>query len=714
MSWPPTPIPVGKDQTFISFVIIFKLQTVPWRETPLVFHALSVRRWVTQPLIKPTGKGFPYGGVSVYIGDTRRWLDGATQLFSFVTLNLEMRKKELQWFPQAITELLQDAGNIPDTKELADNPAYNWHQFNRTFREVQAAVVYSTRLGKHPCLPGVSPLDLTRLDEAICDHLPVVHIGEGVKITTSKKQQSFWDQGKKTPILDPDFAGSAASVILESQPTVLILWETEATKDALIAELCRLLSLSPTPEENIYKGKYGSLSILTQDVGVLGELLEVGDFSVPPKTRQRQRIKLLEERSKQIASSVPQVEGLKGALVEIVRLPSKLNPPRVPESDPKLAWRVGLAQAGYVNQHLHTLSQNADVETDTDEKLPKGARAEKERRMRAVSDLLRQWGVLPKPLIKPEIDGIESSVWLTCFSILQRNRRTTVQGIPHTGAIMLRVNPATGDVQLTTPILRKGRGKEHGWLTYPEGLKHLVSEKWEPESWIEESDEESNQEKVLLSQFVAQCLRDCLDTPIGDATTPRVLFMAEAQNARRKLSWLKNVDHRTNLSAESFLDAVKTYVKTSEDQDRIWFVRLRVAKKVEVPTYIAKNSEGSRANGVFEWQGVCDDPNQKLYLSISKLPNTAKFVLRKSASRLDSAKAPAGKTKPLEIAVVHHPGINANKLACFIHSLRDRWCYFADAVSLPFPFPLATKALKEYALSTKDNVDTLESTDSEE
>lgn len=43
---------------------------------------------------------------------------------------------------------------------------------------------------------------------------------------------------------------------------------------------------------------------------------------------------------------------------------------------------------------------------------------------------------------------------------------------------MLRVNPATGDVQLTTPILRKGRGKEHGWLTYPEGLKHLVSEKW--------------------------------------------------------------------------------------------------------------------------------------------------------------------------------------------------------------------------------------------
>ena len=707
MSWPPTPIPVGKGMTSVSFVIHFTLQTVPWREAPLIYHALSVRRWVTKPLIKETGKGFPYGGVTAYIGDTRRWLDGAEQPFSFVTLRMERWDGELHWCPQAIAELLRDAGRIPDPLTLASNPAHNWHQFDPASGVVQAAVAYSTRQGKHPCLPGVSPLDLARLDQAIAQRLPLVRVAEGVKVAPQSKQQSFWSTGKSTPMLRPEIAGPATSAVLKSQPTVLILWETEACRDALISELCRVLSLSSTPQENIYEGSYGSLCILTQHVGVMGELLDVGDFKVSPRVRHQQRVELLEERILLIADAVPKVEELKGALVEIVRSPSKLYPRRVPESDPKLAWRVGLAQAGYVNQHLHALSENAEVDTDVDEELPRGARAEKERRKQAASDLLRQWGVLPDSLINPKTDGIESSVWLACFSILQRNRRTTVRGVPHTAAIMVRVNPVTGDVQVTTPMLRR----EEGWVSYPEGLKHLVSERWEPESWFEESDDESREQKALLSQFVAQCLRDCLDTQIGDVKSPRVLFMAEAQNTRRKLPWLNN-SNLLNLLVGELPNELKLHVKDEKEQNRLWIVRLRVADDIEVPSCIAKNSEGSRANGVFQWQGVCDDARRALYLSIGKLPNSAKFILRRAESRLESAKRPAGNARPLEIAVVHHPGIESDQLAHFVHSLRQRWPYFADAVSLPLPFPFATKA-KEYAVSARDNAEALEFNDAE-
>ena len=464
MSWTPTPIPVGKGQTFVSFVIRFRLQTVSWREDRLIYHALSVRRWVTRPLIKPTGKGFPYGGVTAYIGDTRRWLDGATQPFSFVTLNMERWDGEVQWCPQASAELLRDAGEIPLPLTLAQNPAYTWSQFNPNSRTVQAAVVFSSRLRKHPCLPGVSPLDLARLDWAIADRLPVMRVGEGVKIKSLSKQKSFWFSGKTTPILHPDIASSAASAVLKLQPTVMILWETEACRDALIAELCRILSLSATSQENIYAGAYGSLRILTQDVGDLGELLDVGDFTVRANLRKRRRIEQLEERIQLIAS---------------------------------------------------------------------------------------------------------------------------------------------------------------------------------------------------------------------------------------------------------FLEAIKTFVKKTEDQNRLWFVRLRVADEIEVPTCIAKNSEGSRANGVFKWQGVYDEPRRSLYLSISKLPNSAQHLLRKAESRLDSAKRPAGNAIPLEIAVVHHTGIESEQLAHFIHSLRNRWPFFADAVSLPLPFPFATKA-KEYAVSARDPVEAIESNESED
>ncbi len=128
---------------------------------------------------------------------------------------------------------------------------------------------------------------------------------------------------------------------------------------------------------------------------------------------------------------------------------------------------------------------------------------------------------------------------------------------------------------------------------------------------------------------------------------------------------------------------------------------------MEVPVYIARNSAGSRTSGVFEWQNVCDQSKRQIYLSVSRLPSSAKFVLKKSVSRLDSAKGPAGQVRPLEIAPIHHPGIPAEQLARFIHSLKERWLYFADAVSLPFPLPFAIKA-KEYAVSVRDNAEMLQ------
>ncbi|MBD2743621.1 DUF3962 domain-containing protein [Coleofasciculus sp. FACHB-1120] len=693
MSFPPTDIPVGKGKVSVSFVILLKLHTVPWRKEPLIYHALSLRRWVTSSLIKNENGEFRYRGVTAYIGDTRRWLDGAEQPFSFITLRMKRGEEEPYWHPHTITELLRDAGEIPEPKELASNPVYNWHQFNRSNRTVQAAIPVGDRLRRHPCLPGVSPLDLARLDQEIAACLPVERVGEGVRVQQANSRRLTQVSNKRL-MLHPEIASPAASKVLRSQPTVLILWETEAIRDALIAELCRLLTLAPTSESNIYAGEYGSLQILTQDVGILGNLLDVGSFSVPARNRQQRRVQCLEERIQLIANSVPRVEGLKGALVEII------EPPNIPEADPKLAWRVGLAQAGYVNQHLHALKE-VDEE-DTSRKAAQTRTSNKERVKRAVTDLLRQWGVLSNSLIQPEVDYVEPHTWLTCLSILRRTRRTNVQGIPHTAAIMVRVNPVSGEVQATTPQLWRSQR----WASYPDVLQHLTAERWEPNSWFDESNDESSEERTLLTQFVAQCLQDCLNTPIADVNNPYVLFMAEAHNTRSKLSWLHNRE-LLDLAPGNLPNELKRHIQNQEKRDRLWIVRLRTTDDMEVPVYISKNSEGSRTKGVFEWQNVCDQSKRQVYLSISQLPSSAKFVLRRSQSRLDSAKSPAGQVKPLEIAPIYHPGIPAEQLVQFVHSLRKRWLYFADTVALPFPLPFATKA-KEYAVSVRDNAETLE------
>lgn len=736
MSWPPDPVvllnsqgEVREDRAYISFVISFKLQTVPWRSQPIIYHELSIRRWFAEPLIREKKNNVPYKGATAYIGDRRRWLDGQRQPFCFTPLIMKRQgkeEKELKW-PQAINELLLiNDCKIPDPIELVKNPTYNWMGNGTISSGIEAAISYDTRhTGEIPSKPGVSLLDLYSLDKAIQERLPVQRVGEAVKVSGSVKP--FWplDKPKKpkianivddqnqatkekkpkkvkvsdelsTTMLRPKIA--APAVFRETENTlctILILWETKECRDALIAEICQLLSLSPTGEENIYKGSHGSLCIKTQHVQDLTQNFNVDDTSVPGKNRQKRRDHLLEERIKKIVSFLPAPEGLSGTIIEIKPKPF------IPENDAKLAWRIAPMQKGYVNQHIHRITFT------TKEGKEKITNSGRERVKRAVSDLLRQCGILPAPpLIKLEIDGIEPHVWLTCFYVLRRTKKTTASNNPNTAVLMVRVNPVTGKVEMTTPSLLTK------WVSYPVGLKHLMSEKWNPDSYFNETTEDigdeqqpwdKEREQRLINKFVADCLRDCLNTPIADNKSPKVLFMAEAQNARLKLPWLQN----PNLS-----DALKQLQITKPGEiNRLWIVRLRIADSGEVPVAIVKDSPGSKTSGLFCWQDVCDDGENTLYLSVRKPLTTEQDLLRKSQSRLDNGNRQAGKARLLEIAIAPNPEIAPARLACFVHSLRSRWPYFADDVSLPFPFPFATKA-KEYAVSAKDTVEASESNES--
>jgi len=733
MSWPPHPVSlIEKNEEVgtanISFVIRFKLQTVPWRSEPIIYHQLSIRRWIVAPFDK-----FPYGGATAYIGDNRRWLDGVRQPFCFMPLPVKKRPGGTPLWPKAISELLMiNDSPLPDPKDLVKQSKYNWSVFGQEPEGIQIAIAYDTRhSGDVPCLPGVSPLDLASIDGAIQNHIeqsnfPIQRVSEATRI--SGTYVPFWEKGEpkkrgdkspknpddlSTPMLRPKIAAPAVFRSAENPlHTILILWETKGCRDALISEICKLLSLSPKGEsqiynlevqgeETIYECSLGCLRIKTQHVQDLTQRLDVKTYSVKGNSRQQQRINLIDERVSQIVSSLPKSQGISGALIEIK--PKKSFFPS--ESDPKLALRIGAMKAGYVNQHIHAVTaHNKKGEEYKIRNFPN-------RVQKSVSDLWRQLGILPAPIIDPEKDGINPNLWLTCFRVLRRTRKTTASNTLATVALMVRVNPVTGIVQVTTPSLFPQ------WVSYPVGLGHLINEKWHPDSDVDEitSDHREEQqssdkkrEQQFLNKFVADCLRDCLNTSIEKDKIPSVLFMAEAQNARKMLTWLQN----PKLPANNLPDELKRHMKESE-QNRLWVVRLRIAGDGEVPVCIVNDSPGSRTSGLFCWDGVCNQPENVLYLSMRKGLTTEQGLLRRLESRLDNGSKQAGNPKPLEIAVLHSPGIETSKLACFVHNLRDRWPYFADEVSLPFPFPFATLA-KEYAVSAKDRVELEESEESEE
>jgi pPIWI_RE module N-terminal domain/RNaseH domain of pPIWI_RE/MID domain of pPIWI_RE len=749
MSWPPHPVSlIEKDKQVgtadISFVIRFKLQTVPWRNEPIIYHQLSIRNWIVEPFHK-----FPYGGATAYVGDNRRWLDGLRQPFCFMPLAIKQMMtqegREPRW-SRAISELLKiNDSPLPEPNSLASDPKYQWSSFGAEPSRIQVAIAYHTSWGKLPCLRGVSPLDLASLDLAIQNqinlgNLPIQRMSEVQKV--SRTSVPFWERGtpkKKgdkspknrddlsTPMLRSKIAAPAVFGSTENLlHTILILWETKECRDALIAEICEILYLSPKGqaqiyqlevqgEETIYEGSLGCLRIqtqhvqdLTQKLDVLQQKLDVNnDSSFKNNSRQQRRINLINERVSQIISALPKSQGICGALIEIK--PKKSFFPA--ESDPKLALRIGAMQAGYVNQHIHAVTYyNKEGKQCVYKNAPN-------RLQKAVSDLLRQLGILPAPLIDLEKDGIDPNLWLTCFRILRRTRKTTASNTPATVALMVRVNPVTGIVQVTTPSLFQIQK----WVSYPVGLSSLITEKWDVNSYLDEvigdSDEalqssDKKREQQLLNKFIADCLRDCLNTPVANKKLPRVLFMVEAQNARQMLTWLQN----PKLPANDLPNELKQHILTESELTRLCLVRLRVADSGEVPVGIVKGFPGSKASGLFCWKDVCDDRENVLYLSMRKALTTEQGTntLQRKQSRLDNGSRQAGNPKLLEIAVIYSPEIDAEKLACFVHSLRDRWPYFADEVSLPFPFPFATLA-KEYAVSAKDSVDSSkESEDSED
>ncbi len=729
MSWPPYPVSITKGKEVkkadISFVISFKLQTYPWQSQPVIVPQLSIRRWFGEPLNK-----IPYRGATAYVGDNRRWLDGEPQSFCFMRLAIKRWGKEFFWH-QAIANLLKiDNTTLPEPSILAKQPNHNWSKFNSEKRIIQAAISYDTRhLGEFPCFPGVSPLDLASLDRAVLERLPLQRIREADKV--GKIVVDFWGKVEskkrndkspkeandlKTPMLRPDIAATAVFRSTENPlKTILILWSTPECRSALIAEICLVLGLSPagetqtyeTPnggqgETTFYQGKLGAITIKTQHVEDLTQKLDVDNASVSGNSRQQRRVNLLQERIQEITSALPQPEGLSGALVEI-KPKAKYFPP---ESDPKRAWRIGAMQAGYVNQHINPITGYKKDGT-------KYFTSDGEQRIkRAVSDLWRQLGILPIPLIDSDKDGVDSNLWLTCFYVFRRTRKTTANNKPSTVALMLRVNPITGTVEMTTPSWFS----ELGWVSYSVGLGYLLQEKWDPNSDFESSTADNaqeqsfnfkRQEQLLLNQFITNCLRDCLSQPPEDNKPNRVLFMAEAQNARRMLTWLRNPDFQ----AKKIFGELRL---TDSEKERLWIARMRIAVRGEVPFCIVKDSDNSRTSGIFQWQDICqqtEDYREKsyhpsLYLSMRKSLTTEKgfLTLSTSQSRLDDGGKQAGNPNPLEIAIVHHPGINAIDLASFIHNLRDRWPYFPDYTSLPFPFPFATNA-KEYAVGVKDRVD---------
>lgn len=213
-------------------------------------------------------------------------------------------------------------------------------------------------------------------------------------------------------------------------------------------------------------------------------------------------------------------------------------------------------------------------------------------------------------------------MWLTCCLIIRRTATTTWSGFPSLVVVMVRVNPFLGEVEFTTPALKKQNQGNKGWVSSWEIYNQLLTENWKPDFYedsgeedldLSEETEEEKREQLLLNKFLVDCLKDCLTTSIDNESKPNVLFIIDGQNARSIFKWLQN----SNLKCKIFPNVLRRNMQLQDYQKRLHIVRcLTKGSTLETPFWNPIGSNpGSRHYGNYAWKNVATIPIKKFILA---------------------------------------------------------------------------------------------------
>lgn len=416
---------------------------------------------------------------------------------------------------RALAELIKGTNYLTSAVDIASRSLPGSWEGNP--ESILTAIAYHSRLGKHPCKPGVSPKDIGTLNDHIAEHLPLRHAGEIVPVPIINTQRTSPQNREESNvvILRPSVASRSLFMSRFPLETILILYLNSKTRDDLVAEIRTVLQLNRELGVSETETPLGIMRTV-EWASELGNLFRIkihtlgGEELVRPlslagvdKIPDSRAVEAAKERIEFFKRVVPKPGGRSGAILEI------FAPDNYPQdnTDPYKVSKIALMQMGYVNQRIHPLEGETEEEQEADEA----------RVRNAVADLLSQAGVLPEQHFIREDDSVPERMWLTCCLVIRRTSTTTWSGLPSLAVVMVRVNPFLGEVEFTTPSLKKKNQGNKGWVSSCEIYNHLLTENWKPELYNDSGEEDLSSEETadeerdqrLLNEFLGSCLKNC-------------------------------------------------------------------------------------------------------------------------------------------------------------------------------------------------------------
>ncbi|MDO0933206.1 DUF3962 domain-containing protein [Streptomyces sp. DG2A-72] len=738
---------VKRKEWWFSVVLNISLHTTPFDARPRLHLHWGVRRWATHPRVATKRLNLSYReATTVYLRPTIPWLPGApaTERYALARLRRDRAADTFAWSENDTAGILRGlslAGNFPDPEQLLAEPG-SWIGEGRG---VRAAVVHSTRMGKHEIGTGFMPNQRAQLTEWVEQALPetVVRVpdlkrgrGKGIGAPDNRRPKPRTDEVKKTELLRETQARranlAAQARIASRHPhrgglplvEVRLLWQSPEVRKEAVAQFAHALGLdgdggasaAAITDRDFDEARPGAPVVLewrTEELTLRLRCLPLadglGDRLVPDsvvKAKGAAIATAIGERRRALHSWLsadgadPNHPEL--ALVEIAHR-STFRPLT---TDPKFAVRLGCADAGVLTQFVVTPSTDRQIDN---------ADSLGHRTHSSWLDGLRQLGVrvLPQHTLGNDLpDGLQyAAVWMV------KRRKDGPTRLPKHLPVAVLTTPLPDAAGLAA--VRGWDDAEGKWVPYPRFLLGLVKQaEIDPEACAEPDPQTGDpypgssrvtgkQWRTNLAQQrkeTAAFLQRVLHSLRGQPTA----LITHAQNSRLHWPWLQDGRIERDLIQAGHAPAGRL-------DDELRLVRVRGCGGRETAQWWGL-AEPGKPHGQPAGFWAQTSPSSggapsgdRIFYSTTERPGTHAVspALDRLATRVNAAGnltsqagTPAWNPTLVEIAVLgchadDDPAVpalgkpdEAEALALAVHQLRQAPDY-AAALSLPLPLHLA-------------------------
>ncbi|HXL88468.1 MAG TPA: DUF3962 domain-containing protein [Streptosporangiaceae bacterium] len=693
ISWPPSEyLPRAKkgeaaEPWHFSAVIGLTLRTVPFSLVPRIHVSTGIRRYVR-------GRFRIDDRVGVYLLTDGPWLADAPRSSRFAKAYLEYDRSlhQAAWKglgPEGIMSRLSPAPFPPPAK-LAEEPGA-WLDGRDG---VTAAVTYHTAMGYHGVHAGLMPSERQRLTEWAGRALePHFRLADDLvrsdqrrtrpRRTLQKLPEISQDPEKQALAIECREKAAADNAVLRRANlaraiqdtgvlTCHVLYQSDQVRDAILAAAEQSLGLSAfavaaTENSRLWRAPEVAVKIEAAPLGRLGGPLGEG---VTPR-RGKQAEEAIRERRQQVREFVAALsETSQVAFIELEGRDAFW--PRT--TDPKLAIRLGCADAGRVSQFITPVSKDAD-------NLRHRADA-------AWADGIRQLGISFTPV--HTVDGIPAELAQLAFWIVRRNSGETTSNKQFTPVAIL-IRPDQNRVMGRIPGMQ-------GWVTYPELLLRLTGLVRGHELRARE------QQRAETARFIRQVLYSSSGGP--------TVVLARAQNMRPSWTWLE----------DGKLVPGKIQLGNLPPQDlgmygrHLRLIRVRDSERNETPQSWAPKDDQTAGIATGLWVPPDSGEDNRVFYATTEKASTHSDALNddtkltahvngRSGMMVTNRDRNAWNPTLLEIAVIGGPPADdPEDWAMVVQQQRIALDDYRDMLKLPLALHLAELA-GEYALPYGDERD---------